>query len=115
MFSAKKTGIGFETSVYRKPTFTSQYLNWESFSPLKGKISLISTLMHRALMICTNYRLKGKIEQIKKILLDNSYPKNVINAQIAKKIAQFSTLQQFGPEKRPIYLRVLGQVSPTQT
>ena len=40
-----------------------------------------------------------EIEKIKKILLDNGYPKNLINTQIAKKIAQFSTLKGFGSEK----------------
>ena len=100
----KRTGIGFEISVYGKPTFTGQYLRWEFFGPLKRKISLISTLVHRALMICTKRRLNGEIEGIKK-LLDNGYPKNVINAQIAKKIARFSTLKRFGPEKCPVYLR----------
>ena len=83
----ERTDIGFETSVYRKLTFTGQYLHWESFSPLKRKISLIATLVQRVLMICTKCRLNGEVEQIKKILLDNGYPKNVINAQIAKKIA----------------------------
>ena len=102
----ERTDIGFETSVYRKPTFTGQYLHWKSFSPLKRKISLISTLVHRALMIRTKHRLNGEIEQIKKILLDNGYPKNVINTQITKKIAQFSTHKRFGPEKFPVYLRV---------
>ena len=57
-------------------------------------------------MICTKRRLNGKIERIKKILPDNGYPKNVFNAQIAKKIAQFSTLKRFGPEKYCMYLRV---------
>ena len=102
----ERTDIGFETSVYRKPTFTGQYLLWESFSPLKRKISLISTLVHRALMICTKRRLNGEIERIKNILLDNGYPRNIINGQIAKKIAQFSTVKRFGPEKYPVYLRV---------
>ena len=41
----KRTDIGFETSVYRKPTSTDLFLHCESFSPLKRKISLISTLM----------------------------------------------------------------------
>ena len=82
------------------------YLRWESFSPLKRKASLISTLVHRALMICTKRRLNGEIERIKKILLDNGYPKNVINTQITNKIAQFSTFKRFGPEKCPVYLRV---------
>ena len=102
----KRTDVGLETSVYRKPTFTGQHLRWESFNLLKRKISLISTLVHRALMICTKRRLNEEIERIKKILLDNGYPKNVINTQIAKKIAQFSTLKRFGPEKCPVYLRV---------
>ena len=57
-------------------------------------------------MICNKHRLNGEIEQIKKILLDNGCPKNVINVQIAKKIAQFSTLKQFGPEKCLVHLRV---------
>ena len=57
-------------------------------------------------MICTKRRFNGEIERIKKILLDDGYPKNVINAQIVKKIAQFSTLKQFGPEKCPVYLRI---------
>ena len=102
----ERTDVGLETSVYRKPTFTGQYLRWESFSPLKRKISLISTLVHRALMICTKRRLNEEIERIKKILLGNGYPKNIINAQITKKIAQFFTLRRFGPEKCPVYLRV---------
>ena len=88
----ERTNIGFETSVYRKPTFTGQYLRWQSFSPLKRKISLISTFLNRALMICAKRRFNGEIEPIKKILLDSGYPKNVINAQIAKKMLSFLPL-----------------------
>ena len=35
--NVERTATGFETSVYRKPTFTGQYLRWESFSPTKQK------------------------------------------------------------------------------
>ena len=35
----ERTDIGFETSVYRKPNFTGQYLGWEFFGPLKCKTS----------------------------------------------------------------------------
>ena len=41
----------FLTSVYRKPTFTDQYLRWNSFSPKKQKINLIGTRVHRAFII----------------------------------------------------------------
>ena len=57
-------------------------------------------------MICTKRRLNEEIERIKKILLDNGYLKNIINAQITKKIAQLSTLKRFGPEKCPVCLTV---------
>ena len=57
-------------------------------------------------MICTKPRLTEKIKRIKKILLDNGYPKNVVNALIAKKIAQFPALKRFGPEMCPVYLGV---------
>ena len=33
----ERTGVGFETSVYRKLTFTGQYLRWEFFCPFKRK------------------------------------------------------------------------------
>ena len=103
----ERTDIRFETSGnHRNPTFTGQYLRWESFSPLKRKINLISTLVHRAQIIFTKRTFNGEIKQIKKILLDNGSPKNVINAQIAKKIAKFFTLKRFDPEKCPAYLRV---------
>ena len=45
--------------------------------------------------------------------LDNGYSKKVIYAQIVKKIAQFSTLKRFGPEKGPVYLRVLWITKPS--
>ena len=57
-------------------------------------------------MTCTKRRFNEEIERIKKILLDSGYPKSVINAQIARKIAQFSTLKRFGTEKCTVYLRV---------
>ena len=60
--NVERTVTGFETSVYRKPTFTGQYLRWESFSPTKQKTNLISTLVHRALMICTKSKLNVEIK-----------------------------------------------------
>ena len=42
-----------------------------------------------------------------------AFQKKVINLQIAKKIAQFPTLKRFGPEKCPVYLRVLWIGKPS--
>ena len=111
--NVERTATGFETSVYRKPTFTGQYLRWESFSPTKQKINLISTFLHRALMICTKSKLNEEIKHIKNILLDNGYPESIIDCNISKKIAQFSMPKRVGPEKCPVYLRVpwIGKAS----
>ena len=108
-----QTVTGFETSVYRKPTFTGQYLCWESFNPTKQKTNLISTLIHRALMICTKSKLNEEIKHIKNILLDNGYPESIIDSNISKKIAPFFMPKRFGPEKYPMYLRVpwIGKAS----
>ena len=74
----ERTELGFETSVYRKPTFSGQYIRWESFSSRKRKTNLIATLLHRALMICTKNKLKQEIGFIKKILLYNEYSKDMV-------------------------------------
>ena len=40
--------------VYRKPTHTDQYLQWESHHSLSSKYSVIGTLTHRAKVVCTS-------------------------------------------------------------
>ena len=47
----EKSNTEFLTSVYRKPTFTGQYIRWDSFGPKSRKNNLIGTLVHRALII----------------------------------------------------------------
>ena len=39
----EKNDDEFVTSIYRKPTFTGQYIRWNSFCPMKRKTNLIST------------------------------------------------------------------------
>jgi hypothetical protein len=47
----KQTDGQLTTSVYRKPTHTNQYLNWNSHHPLHQKVGTIRTLAHRASVI----------------------------------------------------------------
>ena len=42
-----------ETTVSRKPTHTDMYLHWDSYHHLSGKYSVINTLRHRAITICS--------------------------------------------------------------
>ena len=53
----QKSDSKFITSVHRKPSFTGQYIRWDFFGPSKNKKNLISTLVHRALRICSKSML----------------------------------------------------------
>ena len=103
------------TSIYRKPTFTGQYVRWNSFSPKKRKINLISTLVHRALAICSKSTLSAELSKIRSILINNGYPENIIDAVTKRKIIQFFKPIPSGPKKCPVYLHLpwLGNVSMT--
>ena len=76
----------FSTSVYSKPTFTGQYLCWNSFSPHKRKINLIGTLVHRAFMICSKGKLDLELDKILSILLENGYPENLNKSTTKRKL-----------------------------
>ena len=68
------------TSVYRKPTHTNQYLQWDSHHSIAAKYSVISTLYHRAKEVChTNQQLKEEPDQIKQALTSCKYPYWALN------------------------------------
>ena len=64
-----------ETKVYRKPTHTNQYLQWDRHYAINNKYSIISTLLHRAKNICYSERLlKEEETYIQKVLTACKYP-----------------------------------------
>ena len=71
-------GTGFLSSIYRKPTFTGQYIPWNSFSPKTRKISLLKTLVFRARMICSKTKLGLELDKIKQLFIENGYPTYVL-------------------------------------
>ena len=63
-------------TVYRKPTHTDQYLQWDSHHHLSAKFSVIQTLSHRASTMCSNPELLQKEkEHLRKTLTNCKYPK----------------------------------------
>ena len=63
-------------TVYRKPTHTDQYLQWDSHHNLSTKFSIINTLSHRAKTVCSNPELfKQEKEHLREALTQCKYPK----------------------------------------
>ena len=73
---------------------------------MKQSINLISTLVHRALVIRSESTLQNKLSNICTILINNGYPESVINNVIIKKIYQFRRPTQLGRKKCPVYLHL---------
>ena len=68
------------TSVYRKPTFSGVYTNYNSYLPEIYKSGLISTLLYRCYMICSNwFHIDLEIKNIKSFMLKNGYPSSMLD------------------------------------
>ena len=75
----------FVISVYRKPTFSGVFTNFESFVPDIDKRGLIETLLHRSFRLYSKYEnFHREIGTLKSILKRNSYPHNLVNHCIKK-------------------------------
>ena len=68
------------TKVYRKPTHTDLYLQWDSHHSIAAKYSVINTLHYRAKAVCSSKQLlKEEEEHLQKVLIKNKYPMWALN------------------------------------
>ena len=67
------------TSVYRKPTHTDLYLQWDSHHHLSAKYSVINTLRHRARTVCSNNQLLMEEDHLNRALSNCRYPTWALN------------------------------------
>ncbi|XP_074037086.1 uncharacterized protein [Leptinotarsa decemlineata] len=82
----KRTDTKWETSVYRKPTHTGQYLNHESNHHQSTKRGIIKTLLDRAFGLCnTKEGLEKELDIIKNDLQRNEYSKAMVEKTLAKR------------------------------
>ena len=58
-------------------------------------------------MICSRTKLGSELDTIKQLLSDNGYPQDVLIPSIKEELANISSEKQFGPEKCPVYLKLL--------
>ena len=64
------------TKVYRKPTHTDLYLQWDSHHNLACKFSVVNTLTHRAKAVCsTPQLLTEELNHLERALAKCKYPR----------------------------------------
>ena len=69
-----------KSTMYRKPTRTDMYLQWDSYHQCSAKFSVINTLRHRAKTVCSNSQLrKDEDHHLYKVLRRCKYPMWALN------------------------------------
>ena len=87
--NASKVNDSFETSVFRKKTFTGLGMNYESAVDNSYKRNLIGCLVMRAYRICSNYfDFTKELDLLKKYFLANGFPLKFIERNIREKLNQ---------------------------
>ena len=82
-------------SVYRKPTHTDQYLQFDSNQPLQHKLGVIRTLHHRCQTLCSTEESKlEELEHLKKVLTISGYTQAAWRTATGKKNARTRPPQQ---------------------
>ena len=74
-----KSDGSLSITVYRKPTHTNQYLQWDSHHAIANKYSVINSLLHKAKDICSNQDQLEEQTHIQKVLSACKYPAWSIN------------------------------------
>src|SRR6201995_3701323 len=94
------------TSVYRKPTSTSLFMNFNSFEPLMHRLSVFKCLVSRAIQLCSTWSLfHVEIDQVLSMLLRNAYPSWLLDRIVKNAVSSFlSPNVKFGPQKERLYI-----------
>ena len=81
----KRKNNKITTEVYRKPTDSGLYLQYDSNHPCAVKNGIVSTLLHRAKTHSSDKKkYKEEVQKVKTTLIENKYPPKLIDNIIRK-------------------------------
>ena len=80
----KRKGSNLTTSVYRKPTSTDGYLNYQSNHHPAIKLGTITCLRKRAHNICSQENLQEELQHLQSVFEKNGYPRTIIQRVLRK-------------------------------
>ena len=90
-----------KTRVFRKPSWTGQYLHFHSYVPIQYKIGLIRSLFDRSRKLCSNEFLAAENKFLTETLQKNGYPLNFIN-----KHSNSNHLPSIGPKPKRVFVEL---------
>jgi hypothetical protein len=68
------------TKIYRKPTHTQQYINWNSNHPKNMLLGVLKGLVHRAHVLCDEKEdLLEELELLRNVFICNGYPEHLVS------------------------------------
>jgi hypothetical protein len=101
-----------KTLVYRKPTHTDQYLNWESNHHLEHKRSVVRTLIHRMDKIVSEEEdKKREYDHIKTALMANGYTQWSLKLPKKKQKSDTNTGERTNKKNYPVGLPYITGLS----
>ena len=98
------------TTVYRKATHMDRYLDFASHHPLAHKLAVVKTLHSRAEAVCSTVTAKDhETKHIRQALINNGYPKGVIQHHARPANTRLAPDQSRGPGVTLLYVRGLSE------
>ena len=81
----KRNDEEFHTSIFRKPTHTDSYINYQSNHHPATKIATILCLKKRAENICQGETLVQELKHIEDAFVANNYPSGLVRKTLRKR------------------------------
>ncbi len=89
------------TRVYRKPTHTDLYLNWNSHHPVSAKLSVVRTLFHRAKIVSgSQENLDLEHKHLSEVLRVNDFPPWAIKRGQSSVVTQPVQITPNNPQRK---------------
>ena len=103
------------TKIYRKPTHTQKYINWNSNHPKNMLLGVLKGLVHRAHVLCDEKEdLLEELELLRNVFICNGYPEHLVSQTLREswpretlKAVSRGVQQDVEKEKNEDYFEVL--------
>jgi len=102
-----------QRKIFRKPTHSNRYLDWNSHHHRSQKIAVIDSLVTRALRICDNATVDEELNFIEICLVKNGYPKRVLTTRIQHLLTRAPRPPPSSPSDKPKWCAIpfIGDVT----